>query len=75
MCGVRYGISSVEGGGGGYKGVDIPEFPPWSLEVSVRVIDEGEDDNDGIVDKGVDVLEVVEATVMAGRNLSSGPLL
>jgi len=43
--------------------------------VSVNVIDEGEDDSDGSVDNGVDVPEVVEATVIAGRNLPSGPLL
>ena len=43
--------------------------------MSVRVNDEGEDDNEGRVDKGVDVPEVVDATVMAGRNLPLGPLL
>lgn len=65
----------MEGGGGGYIGVDAPEFPSWSLNVSVRVSDEGEDDSDGIVDKGVDVPDIVEATVMASRYLPSGPLL
>jgi hypothetical protein len=55
--------------------VDIPEFPSRILDASVRVIDEGDDDNEGSVDRGVDVPDVVEATVMAGRNLPSGPLL
>ena len=55
--------------------MDTPEFPPCTLDVSVRVINEGEDDNEGSVDKGVDVPDVVEATVIASRNLPSGPLL
>ena len=40
----------------------------------VSVIEEGEDDKDVSVD-GVDVPEVVEASVMDGRNLPLGPLL
>ena len=43
--------------------------------MSVRVSNEGEDVIEGNVDSGVDVPEVVEATVIAGRNLLSGPLL
>ena len=65
----------MEGGGGGYMGVDVPELPPWSLDSSVSVSKEGEDVKDGRVDSGVDVLEVVEAAVIPGRNLPSGPLL
>ena len=37
--------------------------------------EEGDDASEGSVDRGVDVPEVVEATVMAGRNLPSSPLL
>jgi hypothetical protein len=55
--------------------VDTPELSPGMLDASVKVNDDGEDDKDGSVDRGVDVPEVVEATVMAGRNLPSGPLL
>ena len=40
----------------------------------MSVIEEGEDDKDVIVN-GVDVPEVVEASMMDGRNLLSGPLL
>ena len=69
------GISDVEGGCGGYMGVDVLELPPWSLDTRVNVSEEGEDVKDGRVDSGVDVLEVVEATVIPGRNLLSGPLL
>ena len=65
----------MEGGGGGYMGVDVPELPPWSLDSSVSVSEEGEDVKDGRVDSGVDVIEVVEAAVIPGRNLPSGPLL
>lgn len=65
----------MDGGGGGYKGVIVPEFPPRSFEMNDRVSDEGEDDREGSVDAGVDVPEVVEAAVMAGMNLPSGPLL
>ena len=45
------------------------------MAVSVNVREEGEDASEGSVDRGVDVPEVVEATVMAGRNLPSSPLL
>jgi hypothetical protein len=55
--------------------VDVPELLSWSFDVRVRVIEEGEDDRDDRVDSGVDVPEVVEASVMDGRNLPSGPLL
>jgi hypothetical protein len=50
-------------------------LPSWLLDASVSVIEEGEDVNDDKDDSGVDVLEVVEATVIVGRNLPSGPLL
>ena len=56
-------------------GIDVPELCPWSLDVRVNVSGEGEDVKDGRVDSGVDVSEVVEATVILGRNLPSGPLL
>ena len=45
------------------------------LDASVSVNDEGEEDSEGSVDVGVEVPEVVDATVIAGRNLLSGPLL
>ena len=41
----------------------------------MSVIEEGEDERDVSEDNGVDVPEVVEASVMDGRNLPSGPLL
>jgi hypothetical protein len=65
----------VDGGGGGYIGVEILEPPPWVLNASVDINEEGDDNSKGSVERGVDVLDVVEATVMAGRNLPSGPLL
>jgi len=43
--------------------------------VSVSISHEGEDDRDCNEDRGVDVPDVVEATVIAGRNLLLGPLL
>ena len=55
--------------------MDVPEVPPWLLDTSVDVNEEGEEDSEGRVDMGVDVPEVVEATVTAGMNLPSGPLL
>ena len=55
--------------------MDVPEFPSWLLDASVSVNDEGEEDSEGNVDVGVEVPEVVDATVIAGRNLPSGPLL
>ena len=61
--------------GVGHPGVDVPEVPPWLLDTSVDVNEEGEEDSEGSVDMGVDVPEVVEATVTAGMNLPSGPLL
>ena len=70
-----YGIRGVDGGGGGYTGVDVPELLSWSLNASIEVSDEGEDESDCDRERGVDVLEVVEATVMFSRNLPSGPLL
>jgi len=45
------------------------------LEVSIRVIDNGDEVKELSVDSGVDVLDIVEAIVMAGRYLPSGPLL
>jgi len=45
------------------------------LDASVDVNEEGDDDSEGSVERGVDVPDIVEATVMAGRNLPSGPLL
>ena len=45
------------------------------LDARVSVNDKGEEDSEGSVDVGVEVPEVVDATVIAGRNLPSGPLL
>lgn len=53
----------------------VPESSPCPLDASVNVSDEGEDVREGSVDSGVDVPEVVEATVIAGTNRPSGPLL
>ena len=43
--------------------------------MSVKVSDEGEDDSEDNDDSGVDVPEVVDAAVIDGINLPSGPLL
>ena len=56
-------------------GVADPELPTWLPDVSVSISHEGEDDRDCNEDRGVDVPDVVEATVIAGRNLLLGPLL
>ena len=36
--------------------MDIPEVPPWLLDTSVDVNEEGEEDSEGKVDIGVDAL-------------------
>ena len=52
-----------------------PQLPPWLLDTSVDVSEEGEDVRESSVDSGVDVPEVVDTTVITGANQLSGPLL